>query len=354
MDQAIQILKEYYLDPLWHIVIILGGAFVLAILVSVVFKSMFLAISKRTKTEMDDALAGALHWPVVFTIILVGVYWVLLEYLSAPAGFIPLAIIKTIAVIVWGKSAMTVGNILLDGISRQVDRITWIQPKTLPLFDMVLQVLVIGGSIYLAFVAWNINVTSWVASAGVVGIAVGFAAKDTLANLFAGVFILADTPYKIGDFIILDNGLRGIVTDIGIRSTRILTRDDIEVTIPNAVIANAKIVNETSGPHQKMRVRVKVSVAYGSDVDQVRDILTACPQDVENVTPNPAPRVRFRSFGDSGLEFELLAWITKPVYRGRVLDALNTKVYKAFNEAGIEIPYPKRDVYIKEQPTDSK
>jgi small-conductance mechanosensitive channel len=259
-------------------------------------------------------------------------------------------ILKTLAVILWAMAAMRVGAILLDALSRQVHRMTWIQPKTLPLFDIVWKVLVIAGSLYFAFIAWNINLTSWIASAGIVGIAVGFAAKDSLANLFAGVFILADAPYRIGDFIVLDNGLRGVVTDIGIRSTRLLTRDDIEVTLPNAVIANAKIVNETSGPHQKMRVRVKVSVAYGSDVEQVEEVLMNCAGGVEHVSDNPAPRVRFREFGDSGLLFELLAWIEEPIYRGRVLHALNARVYKAFGEAGIEIPFPKQDLYIKEMP----
>lgn len=190
-------------------------------------------------------------------------------------------------------------------------------------------------------------------SAGIVGIAVGFAARDTLANLFSGVFIIADAPYKVGDFIVLDQGLRGVVSEIGIRSTRLLTRDDIEVTVPNAVIANAQIVNETGGPHDKMRVRVKVDAAYGSDVDQVREVLLACAEGVASVVDEPTPRVRFREFGASGLAFELLAWIDEPVHRGRVLDDLNTRVYKAFAAAEIEIPYSKHDVYIKQVPPPS-
>jgi small-conductance mechanosensitive channel len=140
------------------------------------------------------------------------------------------------------------------------------------------------------------------------------------------------------------------VSDIGIRSTRLLTRDDVEVTVPNAVIANAQIVNETGGPYDKMRVRVKVEAAYGSDVDRVREVLLGSVEGVENISPEPSPRVRFRELGSSGLVFELLAWIDEPIYRGRVLDDLNTRVYKAFNAAGIEIPYAKRDVYIKEMP----
>jgi small-conductance mechanosensitive channel len=218
------------------------------------------------------------------------------------------------------------------------------------LIDNVAKVALAGAGVYFVFLAWNVDVTGWLASAGIIGIAVGFAAKDSLANLFAGLFISADAPYKVGDFIVLDSGERGRVTRVGVRSTRLLTRDDIEVTIPNAVIANAKIVNESGGPWEKERVRVQVSVAYGSDLDQVRAALMAVAAGTEHVCPEPLPRVRFRAFGESGLDFELLCWIDEPVLRGRTVDALNTAVYKRFQADGIEIPYPKRDVYVHQVP----
>ncbi|MFT5451483.1 MAG: MscS family membrane protein, partial [Enterobacterales bacterium] len=180
------------------------------------------------------------------------------------------------------------------------------------------------------------------------------AAKDTLANLFAGVFILADSPYSLGHFIILESGERGEVTHIGIRSTRILTRDDIEITIPNAIMGNSKIINETGGQNTKMRIRIQVSVAYGSDIDEVRSILIKTAQANESITQLPEPRIRFRTFGESGLQFELLCWIGEPVLRGRIIDSLNTDVYKAFLANGIEIPYPKRDLYVKELPEKSE
>ncbi|MEE8343466.1 MAG: mechanosensitive ion channel family protein, partial [Gammaproteobacteria bacterium] len=104
---------------------------------------------------------------------------------------------------------------------------------------------------------------------------------------------------------------------------------------------------------EKFRIRVAVSVAYGSDIDQVRRILTEVATGEEMVCEVPEPRVRFRTFGDSGLNFELLCWVDKPVLRGRVLDALNSEVYKRFQSEGVEIPYPKRDVYIKSQPGKS-
>jgi len=351
MEQITQIYYELSQVAIVRVALIAVGSLFAAFLAGFIFNRVIISLSKKTRTDIDDEIANALRKPIVYSFLLVGAAWVVTDLsLHSKIDFVALGIIKTVAVLLWSKAAMRVGTILLEFLSAQVDKSNWIQPKTLPLFDMVLKVVVIGGSLYFALVAWNLDVTSWLASAGIVGIAVGFAAKDTVANLFAGVFILADTPYKIGDFIILDNGVRGVVTDIGVRSTRLLTRDDIEITVPNAVIANSKIINETGGPHQKMRVRVKVSVAYGSDVEKVDEILMRCVENVDHVSGSPEPRVRFRGFGDSGLDFELLAWIDEPVFRGRVLHALNTKVYNAFNEAGIEIPYPKRDVYIKQQP----
>jgi small-conductance mechanosensitive channel len=177
-------------------------------------------------------------------------------------------------------------------------------------------------------------------------LAISFAAKDTLANLFSGVFIVADAPYKLGDFIVLDSGERGEVTHIGIRSTRLLTRDDVEVTVPNSIMGNAKITNESGGPHEKYRLRVKVGVAYGSDIDKVHAVLLDVANSHPDVAREPAPRVRFRGFGDSSLDHELLCWVEKPVKRGLVLHLLNTEIYKRFMVEEIEIPFPQRDVHL--------
>jgi len=212
-------------------------------------------------------------------------------------------------------------------------------------------IIIVVLSVYVIFTAWDVDMTAWLASAGIVGIAIGFAAKDTLANLFSGVFILADAPYKIGDFVVLDSGERGEITHIGIRSTRLMTRDDIEVTVPNSIMGNTKIINESGGPAERFRIRIAVGIAYGSDIDKVREILMDIALVDEAVCAQPEPRVRFRSFGASSLDFELLCWIDQPILRGRVIDALNCLVYKRFIEEKIEIPYSKHDLYIKELPS---
>jgi small-conductance mechanosensitive channel len=115
-------------------------------------------------------------------------------------------------------------------------------------------------------------------------------------------------------------------------------------------MGNSKIINESGGPYTKHRIRVKVGVAYGSDIDQVRSILMDIANNQEAICSHPEPRVRLREFGDSGLNFELLCWIEQPALRGKYLDILNVEVYKRFAENGIEIPFPKHDLYIKEMP----
>ena len=144
-----------------------------------------------------------------------------------------------------------------------------------------------------------------------------------------------------------------MVSHIGLRSTRILTRDDIEITIPNGIIGNSKIINEAGGPSAKHRIRIPVGVAYGSDVDEVIATLAAVAENHEEICKNPAPRIRFRQFGESSLDFEMLCWIEKPVNRGRMIHELNCAVYKSFQKEGIEIPFPQRDVHLPPPPASN-
>jgi len=212
------------------------------------------------------------------------------------------------------------------------------------------RLLVIVGAVFLILSIWNINITPLLASAGIAGVAVALAAKETLANFFGGISILLDQPFKVGDFVVLDSGERGEIVEVGMRSTRILTRDDVEVSIPNSVITSTKIVNE-SAPQPRFRIRTKVGVAYGSDVDKVEKILVAVARNNPLVATMPEPRVRFRSFGDSSLDFELLCWAQRPREKGMLTHELNREIYKAFAAAGIVIPFPQRDIHMHSFPT---
>ena len=308
-------------------------------------------VLERTHTEVDDALIGMLRNPLFWTLIIVGLL-ASITLLQPPATILKIArgIILSLLIVIWSVFAARLVRLILRTMSRQAKTTSAVRPQTVPLFNNLVSVLVVILAVYFVFQAWNIDMTAWLASAGIVGIAVGFAAKDTLANLFSGVFILADAPYKIGDYVILESGERGKVTEIGIRSTRILTRDDVEITVPNSIMGNTRIVNESGGPYEKFRIRVQVAVSYTSDIDQVRNVLMDIANQEPGVCDDPEPRVRFRTFGASGLDIELLCWVENPELRGRVLDSLNTTVYQRFAAEGIEIPYAKQDVYIKDWP----
>jgi len=351
VEQAAALWQQLGLNPAAQALILVVFFLITARLASFVLTRFISHLTRKTSTELDDRILAILHRPVFVTVFFIGLG--LAAALALPSGIalFTARVLKTIVVLVWAGFGFRFSSLMLAALSRNKDRLPVVEERTIPLFDNLGKIFLVGGASYAILQIWEINAGAWLASAGIIGIAVGFAAKDTLANLFSGVFIIADTPYSLGDFIILDSGERGQVTHVGIRSTRLLTRDDVEVIIPNNVIANAKIVNETGGPWEKSRVRVKVGDAYGSDVDQVCRVLAETAASMENVCRDPAPRVRFRAFGNSSLDFELLCWIDQPVDRGRITHYLHMEVYKAFLREGIEIPFPQQDVYVRQLPS---
>ena len=342
---------EFLAQPTPQALLAIAGSVVVAALAEYVLVRVFARMAARTSTQLDDLVVASLRRPIFYSVIFVGWRYAMLKFeISDAAERIGIAALETLAIVVWTGALMRIGSALLRTMSYHARPNSVVQARTLPLFDILLKLMILGGAVYAVMLAWTVDVSAWLASAGVVGIAVGFAARDSLANLFAGIFIIADAPYKLGDFIRFEDGLRGRVTDIGLRSTRILTRDDIEINVPNSIIGNSKVVNETGGPYTKERIAVPVAVAYGSDVDQVREVLLSTTAGAPHVVDEPAPTVFFNAFGDSGLEFAVMVWIEDPAMRDVAISSMNFRIYKALRAAGIEIPYSKHDVYIKEMP----
>ena len=335
-------------QPIIQAVLCVIGSIVAAKLADWIISRVLSHMANRTSSTIDDKIIQILHQPIYYSILFIGLsISVKVFNLPETLSFILLGLFKTIAVIIWSFALFQSFIHFITWYGRQGRKENIFQKHTLPIFDNVGKVIIfiLGG--FLVLLSWDINVTGLTVSATVLVGIFGFAAQDTLANLFAGFFIMADTPYKIGDYINLDGGERGYVKTIGLRSTRIMTRDDIEITLPNSLIANSKIINESGGHSENERVRITVSVAYGSDIDKVRTLLMAIAQASKNVCKNPIPRVRLRSFGESGLIFQLLFWIEKPSARGRITDEINSIIYKKFMEENIEIPYPQRTIHIK-------
>ncbi len=315
-----------------------------------VLTSMAGRFARRTSTRLDDDLVTLLHRPIFISIVLLG-----LGIATSHIGMaelpeeITLSILKTVAIVVWYNLFGGLTTLLVRE-TRRTSKSKFVQSGMLALLQNAIKIALIALAVYFGFLAWDIQVTAWLASAGIVGLALGLAAKDTLSNVFAGISIVADAPYKNGDFITLETGERGVVTHIGLRSTRLQTQDDVEITIPNGILGNSKIINDAGGPSQKHRIRVAVGVAYGSDIDHVIATLEAVAAENDGVCAAPEPRVRFRRFGDFSLDFELLCWIERPIDRGRISHELHCSVYKAFAANEIEIPFPQRDLHVRTMP----
>lgn len=343
-------LAELSDEPAWRALVVFCAFVLIGSLVDLVLRSMRRIIATRTTFTADDLLIDYGRRPLFLTFVLSGA-WYGIKATGLPQTGISLtgSVLATVAILVWTQAFMRLGHFLLQHLSARSHEYQLVQDRTLPLFELLVRGVVIGSSGYALMLAWHIDVTAWLASAGVLGIAIGFAAQETLANVLAGIVIIADAPYKLGDFLVLDSGQRGRVTQIGMRSTRMLTEDNIEIVVPNSVMVGATITNESGGDSERERVGVDAGVAYGSDIERVREILLDVAGTTEGVIiddPTAQPAVQFRAMGASSLDFKVLVWIDRPEDRWPMIDRLTTNIYTRLNEEGIEIPFPKRDVYL--------
>ncbi|MCX7737369.1 MAG: mechanosensitive ion channel [Candidatus Kapabacteria bacterium] len=334
-------------SPIVIALLIILAYFLIALIIDLFLNKVIKRLVSKTKTTFDDYFVSAIRLPIFVSIFLTGII-ISFDIIKLPKSDISLykSIINTLLVLFWGIAAFRIIKNFVDKGINKVFEFAGLQRDIIPLLVVIIRIIVILASIMTILAVWKIDITPFLASAGIVSIIIALAAKDTFANLFGGISLFLDKPFKIGDYIELDDKDRGEVVFIGARSTRIKTRDDILITIPNSIIANSKIVNE-SAPVRNFRVRVPVSISYDSDIDRVEQILIDLAKQNENVLPDPAPRVRFRAFGDSSLNLELLCWAHEPAIRGLTIHQLNKAIYKKFKEEGIQIPFNQLDVHLK-------
>ena len=342
-------INQYFPHPALSALSVVIIFFLLGKVVDWIITGVLSRLVSKTKSDFDDKILTLLHRPIFLSVLLIGLA-IATALLQQPPKVtsVTIHILETIAVFVWFRFGLSASQMTVDELEKNEKRFRLITPTTKPLLKNTASIILIAILVYIIFLIWNINITAWIASAGIIGLAVSFAAKDTLANVFGGIAIFADKPFKVGDFINFKTGERGVITHIGIRSTRILTRDDIEITVPNGVLATTTVINESGGPHEKFRVRLKVGVTYGSDIDKVEKVLLEVAGSNKEVCAQPKPRVRFRKFGDWSLDYELLCWVEKPVFRGRILHELHKETYKQFAAQEIKMPFPHQDIYIKQ------
>jgi small-conductance mechanosensitive channel len=311
-------------------------------------------IAETTETQWDDILITAFGTPLQVGIIAVSVYIALKYFDVVPTQYgwvISDKILNSIYIVIgtWIASTLLHDIVKIYGHAlAQKSEGDW-DDRLIDLFELAARYVIWFIGIMLILINLDINITPFLAGAGIAGLALALAAQDLISNFFGGAIITVDKPFKVGDRIKVDM-YTGDVVSVGTRSTRLKTLDSQIVTIPNNKITSNIIVNYAE-PDQKLRITIPVTVAYGSDIPRVKQILLDIAQDVIKNTDillgEPVPKVFFLEIGDSSLKFVLYVWAKVYNLPDDTRDAINTRIAERFASEGIEIPLPQLEVRMK-------
>jgi small-conductance mechanosensitive channel len=220
--------------------------------------------------------------------------------------------------------------------------------QLMPLVQKLCSIFLIGTALIITLKHFDYDILSLVTALGVGSLAIGLAAKDTLANMVSGFTLMIDRPFRIGDRIML-SGQVGDVVDIGLRSTKIMGGDNTFLIVPNSELCNSTIIN-MAFPDPRGKGRVDLGVAYGSDVAKAKELLCQTAAKVSGVLADPPPEAYFTSFGESALKLTLFFWVKHYAELFAVTDQINCAINCAFPQNGINIPYPTRTVFLEKEP----
>jgi len=304
-----------------------------------------------TATDLDDRILQRITPPTSILVVFAGLYLAVKSLplpekahigASGALFIITIAILTNIIyrsldeVLVWYSDRLSERG--SDGLDRQI----------LPLVEKLATIFLIGTALIIILKHFNYDILSLVTALGIGSLAIGLAAKDTMANMISGFTLMIDRPFRIGDRIQLSAGQIGDVQDIGLRSTKLKTLDNQLLIIPNSELCNTSLTNQAF-PDLRAKGRINIGVAYGSDVDQVKKLLVATALTIDDVLNEPSPDAFFTSFGDSALMMSLFFWVDDYTKVMPTIDKINTLVNKRLGEQGIIIPYPTSTVHIHKE-----
>lgn len=307
-----------------------------------------------TSTYLDDIIIGALGKPAIIAVIVVSIYFALqvaelppnLEWLVDSKYFDAVYIVLG----AWIISTFTHNFIKIYGTRFTSRTDSEIADRMIALALVISKYLIWIVAFLLVLSVLEYDITPLLAAAGIAGIAIALAAQDILSNFLGGAMIAVDQPFRVGDRIKIEQ-YYGDVISVGPRSTRIKTLDNQIVTVPNTKVINSFVINYAL-PDVMMKVRTNIGVAYGSDVLRVKQFLLEVANEVAGRYPfvltDPEPVVYFLSFGESSLNFQLIVWCNEYTKIWDTQDALNTRINERFTKEGIVIPFPQRDVHVRQ------
>jgi small-conductance mechanosensitive channel len=304
----------------------------------------------RTTTKLDDVIVKAADFPLRGTILIGGLDLAQTQISLIPASW-DVHIDRVLFVLYFSLIYIFLYRLiggLIFWYGREVaDKTeTELDDRFLDLFRRIGLLVLTIVVIVTVLGRYGIEVSALVTTLGIGSLAVALAAQETLGDMISGFTIMIDQPFKVGDRIeVLDIDTWGDVVEIGLRSTRILTRDNRMVSVPNSVIGKGLIVNY-SDPSTVYRVETHVGVAYGTDIEKARQVMIEAIRAQDWVMKEKLIEALFLEFGDSALTFRVRCWIEDYIETRRIIDKMNTVLYQALNDAEIDIPFPQRDIRL--------
>ena len=332
------------------LIILISG--IIGIIIIKAVGNLLKSRAKRTESVIDDIILSSIGKPLILFLIIITVYSTLATSTLIPPEYTwildnryLLVCITILATWIFWSFVKNVANQYEEYILQSATNEAGIRFYHFFRSTFSYIVWIIAGIIILKIL--NVDITPLLAAGGIVGIAAGFAGKDILGNFFSGALLAADQPFRIGDRIQVQDYI-GDVIAIGPRSTRIQTLDSQLITIPNSILTNDVVINYAE-PDLKMKVRINIGVAYGSDIQKVKTILFRIADEIIKTglcLGDPKPSVFFLEFAESSLNLQMIVWTEKYTMTYEIRDFINCRIQMEFQREGIEIPFPQMDVHM--------
>jgi small-conductance mechanosensitive channel len=317
--------------------------------IRLLFERLVKRLTARTETILDDSIVNVIQVPLYLLALVLAfeIAFKRLDFIpdswdwTADAFFVLYLVVGF--VFVW----RLVHNLFVWYGEEMAERTeTDLDEQLMPFFRRIALIIVWMVGVITLLGHFDVDVSAMVTTLGIGSLAIALAAQESLQDTISGFIILIDRPFRVGDRIeIQDLNTWGDVIDIGLRSSRIRTRDNRMVIVPNSVIGKSLVVNY-SYPDTQYRIQIHIGLGYGTDIEKARKIMIDAVRRVEGVLPDKAVEALFLEFGDSALIFRVRWWLDSYQDTRRMFDKVNSALYTALSQAGIEIPCPQLDVHV--------
>ncbi len=321
--------------------------------INLILEKLLFRITKRTKNNLDNQILNAARLPLYFLAVVLALDTALRRLSFLPRDWntwleegLYIFYFLVGFIFVW-RLVTHFFRWYEEEMAQRTD--TNLDKQLFPFFERIVLILLSAVGIITVLSYYEINITAMVTTLGIGSLAVALAAKSTLEDTISGFMIMIDRPYRIGDRIeLMDLDTWGDVVDIGLRSTRIRTRDNRMVIVPNSVIGKSLVVNYAY-PNDQYRLQIHIGVAYGTEIEKARQVMIDAVQKVEGVLSDRPVEALFLEFGDSTMIFRVRWWLESYVDTRRMFDRVNTALYYALKEENIQLPFPQLDVNLKSE-----